>query len=245
MKNIIFLCIALFCLSCEQNSDSINTGDFSTNGQGGSLARFSLKDNYLYTVDEFDLNVFSLENPGKPVQVNTQSIGLAIKTLFSYEDYLYIGSRNGMFIYDVQNPEFPNKLSEVQHFTACDPVVANEKYAFVTLQNSSGCGGSVNQLEVYDVTDVTAPILINTRRLSFPKGLGLYGNYLIVCDDKIKVFDITDPENSKLVSSLDTEAFDVIIQGNLLIAIGETGLYQYQLNKLDMTNIKNLSTIRI
>lgn len=244
MKKIILIILAIFCISCSQETtDADVSNNFNTDGKGGSLARFTLKGDYLYTVDEFDLNVFNISDPDQPVFVNKQVIGFAIETLFGYKDYLYIGSQNGMFIYDVKNPEFPKQLSAVQHFTACDPVVANDTHAFVTLQNSSGCGGTVNQLEVYNVEDVTKPILVNTRRLTFPKGLGLYKNYLILCDDKIKVFDISDPENSVLVTSLDRLAFDVIIQDDLLIAIGEKGLYQYQLNPSQIDHIETLSSI--
>ncbi|GAA0872101.1 hypothetical protein GCM10009117_12480 [Gangjinia marincola] len=238
--------MAALIVSCSNDSDSSSLAEGpSSDGQGGSMARFALKGDYLYTVDEFDLNVFNIQDATDPVKVNSQNIGFAIETLFSYKDYLYVGSRNGMFVYSVDNPEFPEQLSAVQHFTACDPVVANDTHAFVTLQNSSGCGGTVNQLEVYDITDTTNPVLINTRSLSEPKGLGLYGNYLFVCDDEIKVFDITDPSASVLVASINKNAFDVIIQNDLLIAIGENGLYQYALNPNDVSDISALSVINI
>ncbi|MGB7395711.1 MAG: hypothetical protein WA913_15090 [Pricia sp.] len=219
----------------------------TTDGQGGSLARFALKGDYLYTVDDANLNVFSITNGREPVKTNSVSVGFRIETLFSYKDYLYIGSRDGMFIYGLERPEFPTQLSSVQHFTACDPVVANDTHAFVTLHSETFCGNNINVLEVYDVTDVTNPMLLNSRNLAYPKGLGLYGNYLFVCDDEIKVFDVTDPTDSQLVTSLNRSAFDVIISNNLLIAIGESGLYQYQLSIDADTGVKatELSTIAI
>ena len=124
-------------------------------------------------------------------------------------------------------------------------MVANENYAFVTLWSDLGCGGIVNQLEVYDVRDVLNPVLVNVRELTFPKGLGLYNDYLIVCDDEIKIFDVSDPATSTLVHSIDRFAFDVIIQGDLLIAIGESGVYQYQLDSTSITNTTELSAISI
>lgn len=219
----------------------------TTDGQGGSLARFALKGDYLYTVDDANLNVFSITNGREPVKTNSVSVGFRIETLFSYKDYLYIGSRDGMFIYGLERPEFPTQLSSVQHFTACDPVVANDTHAFVTLHSETFCGNNINVLEVYDVTDVTNPVLLNSRNLAYPEGLGLYGNYLFVCDDEIKVFDVTDPTDSQLVTSLNRSAFDVIISNNLLIAIGESGLYQYQLSIDADTGVKatELSTIAI
>lgn len=227
-KHLSILLTSLLILGCESDSNS-ETQAPNSDGQGGSLARFTLQGNYLYTVDDFELNVFNVANTDDPVKVNSVPIGFNIETLFGYKDYLYIGSQTGMFIYSLENPEFPQQLSSVEHFTACDPVVANDTHAFVTLHSDTFCGNDINVLEIYDVTDVTSPILLNSRNLTFPRGLGLYGDFLLVCDDEIKVFDISIPAESKLVTSIKRSAFDVIIRNDLLIAVGEAGLYQYRL----------------
>lgn len=245
-KYIYLLVLSVFALGCDSESSdkaSVPTID----GQGGSLARFILKGNYLYTVDNFDLNVFNIADTKDPVKVNTVPIGFAIETLFGYKDYLYIGSQNGMFIYSLESPEFPQQLANVEHFTACDPVVANDTHAFVTLHSTQVCGNDLNVLEIYDVTNVTEPVLLNSRNLTFPRGLGLYGNFLFVCDDEIKVFDVSNPAESKLVTSIKRTAFDVIIRNDLLIAIGESGLYQYSLTtgSENGVTVTELSTISI
>ena len=131
-KIILFFIVTLFLLNCS--SDSTNSDQaYSEAGQGGSLARFVLKDNYLYTVDVYGLNVFNITNPEIPVKVNQVPISFNIETIFNLKDNLYIGSKNGMFIYNIANPENPTYVSDVQHFTACDPVVANLTHAFITL----------------------------------------------------------------------------------------------------------------
>lgn len=245
-KYLSILFILLTAISCDSDATS-NDSQSATDGQGGSLARFTLKGEYLYTVDDWGLNVFNITSTEDPVKVNSIPVGFNIETLFGYKDYLYIGSQNGMFIYDLENPEFPKQLAAVEHFTACDPVIANDTHAFVTLQSTSFCGNDINVLEVYDVTTITNPILLNSRNLTGPRGLGLYGNYLFVCDDEIKVFDISIPEESKLVTSINKYAFDVIIRDDLLIAIGSSGLYQYQLsnNTESGVEITELSTLSI
>jgi hypothetical protein len=238
------LILVLLLLSC----DADNSGDasaFSENGQGGSLARFALYVDYLYVVDDTNLNVFSIINKQEPLQVNTVPIGFNIETLFNYKNYLYIGSRNGMYIYNINNAEEPVYVSDVQHFTACDLVIANDTHAFVTLHTNIGCGTNINVLEIYDVTEVTNPVLISSRNLTQPIGLGLYNDYLFVCDDDVKIFDVSDPNDSQLVSSIDVNAFDVIINNGILVLIGENGLYQYSLDSNDITNISHLSTINI
>lgn len=245
MKKIIYSFLVIVTLSCSSDSDSGTFESALTDGQGGSLARFTILNDYLYTVDENELNVFNISDTSDPVFVNSVFIGFGIETLFNYKQYLYIGSTNGMFIYGISNPEQPNQLAAVQHFTACDPVVANENYAFVTLDTSLGCGTEISALEIYDVSNITQPILVSRRNMIAPKGMGLYGNYLFVCDDEIKIFDVSNPEDSLLVNSINREAFDVIIQNNLLFLIGNNGLYQYQLNSNDIENITELSTINI
>ncbi|GHC53172.1 LVIVD repeat-containing protein [Ulvibacter litoralis] len=247
MKKILYILgIALLGYSCTNDGTNESAMDSnSMDGQGGSLAIFAIYGDYLYTVDENDLTVFNISTAADPVQVNSVPIGFNIETLFGFGDYLYIGSQNGMFIYSIENPEFPEYLSDVQHFTSCDPVVANETHAFVTLWSDLGCGTSVNQLEIYDISDVLNPSLISVRELVFPKGLGFYGNYLFVCDDEIKVFDISDPENSVLVHNINRLAFDVIIRENLLIAVGSEGIYQYQLDPNNIENTVELSAIEL
>ncbi|WP_412561179.1 LVIVD repeat-containing protein [Winogradskyella sp. MIT101101] len=238
--------IALVLLGCSSDSTSSNDANtFSETGQGGSLARFALYVDYLYVVDDSNLNVFSITDRENPVQVNTVPIGFNIETLFNYKNYLYMGSRNGMYIYNIDNPETPTYMSDVQHFTACDPVVANETHAFVTLHTNIGCGVNINVLEIYDVTEITNPVLVSSRNLTRPIGIGLYGDYLFVCDDEVKVFDVSNPEESELVTSLDVNSFDVIINNGILVLIGENGLYQYSLDSSDITNINHLSTIDI
>ncbi len=246
MKKIYLLLvtICLIIVSCEDGDQNDSNGS-GTDGQGGSLATFALKGDYLYVVDNTYLNVFNISTPESPVQVNREYIGFEIETLFGFKDYLYIGSRRGMFIYSLEKPEFPVELSSVEHFTACDPVVANDTHAYVTLHSVRDCTtGNLNVLEIYDIQNITEPVLISTRNLIQPKGLGLYGNYVIVCDDEIKIFDISDPKESKLVNTIDKEAFDVIIKDDMLIAIGRQGVYQYSLeNKINGVQYSELSSI--
>lgn len=246
MKKLVFLFLTtIFIAGCSPDGSNSATNEMmgTADGQGGSLARFAMLGDYLYTVDEYGLNVYNIATPTDPVFVNSVPIGFRIETLFNYKEYLYIGSQNGMFIYSVANPEAPAYLSDVQHFTSCDPVVANATTAFVTLWSEQDCGTNINQLEVYDITDVVNPVLLSTRNLNSPKGLGLYGNYLFVCDDEIKVFDVSDPSNIAFVHNINKIAFDVIIRDNLLIAIGENGVYQYQLNANNITETSELSII--
>jgi len=244
MKKYIFLFAISILFSCSSDNNSSNADSQNeSSGQGGSLASFTIVNDYLYTVDDSSLNIFSIVNNEQPSKVNDIPIGFRIETIFNYKEFLYMGSTMGMYIYSLENPEAPVYKSEVQHFTACDPVIANDTHAFVTLHSETICGNNINILEVYDVTNVLQPFLVSSRNLSSPKGIGLYGDYLFVCDDDIKIFDVSNPNEMVLVSSIDKNAFDVIIKDNLLIVIGENGLYQYSLDILNIENIQSLSSI--
>lgn len=238
MKNIKLHFIAfVFCVLSCSSDDSFKGDDIKGDGQGGSLAIFALSGNYLYTVDNVKLNVFSLLDESQPVKVNDVTIGWEIETLFANGNHLFVGSRNAMYIYSIENPEAPVLLSQAQHFSACDPVVANDTHSFVTLHSNGICGNAINALMVYDTSNLTSPQLIHQQNLVSPKGLGLYGNYLFVCDDVIKVFDITNPEYPTLSKSLNVNAFDVIIRGNEIFVIGENTLRRYRLNPDDIQDI--------
>lgn len=246
MKKIIsILTIALLIVSCS----SEESDQESSTGKGGSLSRFVILGDYLYVADHTNLNVFQIADPKNPIKAGSASIGFTsnIETLSSYGDYLFVGSQNGFFIYDIyKDPEKPKKLTEVQHFKACDPVVANETHAYITLHTSNfECGNDLNQLQIYDVTNVEKPVMINQKNMTSPKGLALYNDYLFVCDDEVVIYDISNPAKINVVTSINREAFDIIIRGDLIILIGDTGLHQYSLDQNDIKKINLLSSIKI
>lgn len=231
-------------LSCSSDSQDSSAAPSSSDGTGGSLARFTLVGDYLYTVDKENLNVFNVSNTEDPEFVNNKFIGFEIETLFSFEEYLFVGSRLGMFIYDISDPINPLKLAEVSHFRSCDPVVSTGDYTFVTLHTNAACVGNLNQLEVYDTTNPLNPVLKATIGMDRPIGLGVYQNYLLVTDaGVVRIFNIDNPEIPDLIGGIQQDGFDVIVLGNRLFVIGETSLVQYKLNPDDILDYTELSTI--
>lgn len=246
MKAITYLLVFSFLFSSCSNDSSNDSAGFSNNGsgQGGSLARFVVVDNYLYTVGDQLLNVFDVSETDTPVYITQTFIGFEIETLFAKGDFLYIGSRLGMYIYDISNRQSPQRLSEVSHLRSCDPVVSSGDHSYVTLHTNATCIGQVNQLEVYDTTNPRNPILLHVRNMARPIGLGLYNNYLFVTDQgQVAILDVTTPATPILVNSIPVDGFDVIIRNNQLIVVGERELKQYQLNPQDIMDIQELSTI--
>lgn len=244
-KYFNILAISLLSLACSKDSSSGSSYSSSPDSVGGSLATFTLKGNYLYVVDNNNLNVFSVENPENPSKVNSVYVGFRIETLFPLNDYLFIGSQRGMYIYSLENPESPKKLSNYQHFTACDPVVANATNAYVTLHSTSDCGNNLNVLQVYDVTDLKNPKKIHERNLTLPRGLCLLSDqYLAVCDNDLKFFSIENPSEPILKHNINKKFKDLIFYKNTLFAFGERQITQYGFTSLsDVKTIYEISTI--
>ncbi|CAM4204162.1 LVIVD repeat-containing protein [Gillisia hiemivivida] len=242
MKKVILLCLSIMLFGCSADGD--NSPASSVDGIGGSLARFSLVGDFLYTVDDQSLRIFDISNPALPTFVGTKQIGFDIETLYSLDEYLFVGSRLGMFIFDISDPKFPLQLSKVEHVRSCDPVVSSGDFTYVTLHTNAVCIGNINQLEVYNTQDLLRPELITTITLDRPIGLGLYGNHLLVTDkDVVRIFDVTNPAQPDLVGGIEEDAFDIIIRNNDLFVIGEKSLSQYQLNPEDIEDIVFKSSI--
>ena len=169
-----------------------------------------------------------------------------IETIYPFGNSLFIGSSDGLFIYNIDDPASPSQKGSFVHARACDPVVSDGEHAFVTLRSGDACAGNADQLDVIDVSDLANPHLVKTYPLSNPKGLGKDGDLLFVCDadEGIKVFDAADVNQLKLVNQIkDLEAFDVIPWGGRLMVSATDGLHQYDYS--DHTNIKLLSRIQI
>lgn len=214
-------------------------------GQGGSLARFKIVTDYLYTVDSHSINVFNIENLDSPEKLESVYAGFDIETIFNLGDNLFLGSRSGMYIYDISSPSKPVSVSEFQHGTACDPVVADENYAYVTLRGGNSCGATESELLIIDINNLSSPSLVKSYAMDGPYGLGIKGNKIFVCDGDsgLKVYDKTDVENLVALNHFkDINTFDVIPLEKSLLMIGEEVLYQYEYLE---NEIKLMSTLSL
>jgi len=227
---------------------AIAPGSGSGLGVGGSLARFTLSGDHLYMLDGADLQTINVTSDHNPVAAKRETISWDIETIFPYKNNLFIGSSTGMHIYSISEPESPTKISTYSHVQSCDPVVVDDKYAYVTLRSGNTCAGQVNQLEVIDIQNLSNPQLLTTYQLTNPHGLGVDGETLFVCDgiDGLKAFDVSDVYSitqNMLAHYKDINATDVIPFNNILIMIGSDGIFQY--DYADPKNIKLLSSISV
>jgi len=220
----------------------------SGTGFGGSMARFGIKDKVLYIVDQNTLKVFDISNKTSPAKMGDFYPGWNIETMFLSGDNMFLGTTTGMIIYDISNPLVPASRVFFNHATSCDPVIVDDTLAYVTLRSGTNCGGTVNCLDVVNIKNINAPSLLSTFSMTNPHGLGKSGDLVFICDGNagLKIYDASDPKTlgNKLIFSYPSiNAYDVIPIGNLLVMIGDDGLYQY--NYSNIQNITLLSKIEV
>lgn len=231
MKRIVLILLTGAVLSLHGcgNTDGYMDSPASSS-KGGSMARFTIVGDWLYTVNDSNLRTVSLKDPRRPEPTSDYGewIGGGIETIFSLGDKLFIGSQNGMYIYSLKLPEAPEHMSASWHTRSCDPVVAANKFAFVTLNSALGtrCGNSSNELLIYNIEDPTAPRLVTSKRMTSPRGLAVDwdARMLFVCDDyMVKAYAIdTDAKDPLEAVFSSTElgriaAYDCIVAQSAIV----------------------------
>jgi hypothetical protein len=217
------------------------------NGAGGSMARFAIMGNYLYTVDVQDLKVFDIADPANPVLKSKVPVGFEIETIYPFKDKLFIGSTSVVHIFSVTDPEKPEKLSTAispQVLRRCDPVVAKDTVAFATLRTNGPCGGNASILAVYDIKDITNPVQKGSYTVNEPYGLGYADSALYVCDrGGLTVFNIENAYTPQLRHHFnDNWYLDVIPFNNQLICQVQDGLILYDITRrMHPTLIKKIN----
>jgi hypothetical protein len=233
------------CNNCEFYSANasgipgIKAGNSS--GTAGSMAAMVIMNNYLYAISEMhSLGIVDITNPSSPKLDSSFFAGFDLETIYPFEDKLFLGSKQGVYIYDVSNPQLPTPAGTFTHGTACDPVIADGDYAYVTLHAGTFCGGSANELDVVNVADMTNSTLAGTYNLLKPTGLSKDDNLLFVCDSiNVKLFDAKDPSDLKQVQTINCKSpYDAIASNNTLLVVAADGLYQY-----DYSNINNIKAL--
>lgn len=214
-------------------------------GKGGSMARFTIMNNRLYTVSDSDLDVLNISNAADPRHVNRINAGSNIETIYPFKNKLFIGSRSGMFIYNVSNPDVPVRAGQFNHVTSCDPVIADDEYAYVTLRSGTACQGFTNELDIVKLNNLADPVLQKVYPMVNPHGLSKDGNLLFICDGRagLKIYSAASIMNLQPVKTISMEAYDVIAYEKTALVVAKDGLYQYDYTNL--ADIRLLSKISI
>lgn len=240
--NSLLVAVLLLLAACSKNNSSTGTTSFNggnTTGQGGSMARFTIVGHHLYTVDGRSLRVFDISNPSLVQLKNSQLLGWDIEAIFPFRNKLFIASNTAMYLFNINNPEQPVQESYVQHLTGCDPVVANDSVAYLTIHGGNRCGSNINELQVYDIRNVAYPQFITRIPMNRPMGLGMKDTVLFVCDDQagIRLFSISNPYAPRTMYVVAGDAVhDVIPMDTTLVGMMPQGLAIYDIRNLNQVS---------
>ncbi|MEM6347789.1 MAG: hypothetical protein AAF927_28125 [Bacteroidota bacterium] len=232
------------------NTRSINP---ATPGIAGSMSRFALADDHLYVVSPNQLRVFDANNCEAPALVSEQDLfsGGEAEMVTTGPGLVLVGGTSGVDVFDTQDPSNPSFLSRYEHVTACDPVILDGQYAYLTLRNGRGerCGQNfTNQLDVIDFSNPRMPSTLTTFPMTNPHGLGKDGNLLFIADGNagLRIFDAENPlriGGNEIAHFSGMQGYDVIPANGTLILVGEDGIGLYDYT--DAKNIKPLSSILV
>ncbi len=218
-------------------------------GTGGSMARFMLNEDYLYVIAvPVRLKTVDIKTPANMAVIDSIDVPRNMETLFRLENNLFVGTTTGMLIFDLVNPKKPVQISSYDHITACDPVVVDGQYAYVTLRTGNMCNNGQNLLEVIDISSIKNPYLVKSYPMFNPHGLGTDGDLLFICDGAagLKIYDKSNPLaiiTSQVAHYPDFDTYDVIPMDGILMLVGKGGIYQYDYS--DPENIVQISHITI
>ncbi|MFT3753143.1 MAG: hypothetical protein QM800_09790 [Paludibacter sp.] len=229
-----------------EDAIAMNSVQGSNTGINGSMSRFTIYNDHLYSVINNQMNIFDLtgSEPKKAAE-NTYLWG-NVETIFSYKDNMFMGTPTGMLIFSVKNPLKPEYQSSITHAYGCDPVVVDNDLAYVTVRSGNNCGQNTNELFIVDVKDVKSPKQLVSYNMTNPKGLGIDNSKLFLCDNGLKIYTITEPQklmSNQIAHFTNMDGFDVIAHNNIVMLIAEDGIYQYDYSNTG--SIKFLSKIPI
>jgi hypothetical protein len=245
-NNTIYPAYLNSCANCYTfAASSVPSQSGAVVATNGSLARFSIINNFLYAVGNNNLLAFDISQPFAPDFTSSVLVDWHVETIYPLKDKLFVGTNNGMYMYDVQaSPSNPTLIGQFVHARGCDPVIADDDYAYITLNDSSACLGFYNELQIVNIKDMSNSFMVSSYQFTHPMGLSKDGNNLFLCDDKdgLKVYNATDPTNLLLLKQLkDAEVYDVIAENGLAIVMAKDGIYQY--NYADLNNIHLISKL--
>jgi hypothetical protein len=228
MKKYLLFILITACIASSCSKEGVSSDSAGGNSTGGSMARFTLVGNYLYTVNQQNLKTFDVSNPAAPTLQSTVDVGPDIETIFPFKGNLYIGSSTAVYLYSLANPAKPERSSSATYIIRSrDPVVANDSLAYSAIRSINAGGSLLN------VIDIRNPKAISIRmQLPFTEalyGLGIADSALYLCrhSSGLQVFSISDslayrPISRKVVNDSETY-YDVIPSGNRLYTWIEGG----------------------
>jgi len=234
------LCVAfVFILeSCCCDPEPVN------NYQPQQQGFFTITDNSIYALNNELLKIYTLDSgvihfkASVALQRNNQNDGKALSATGS----TVIA---GETLYNASMHENQLQGTNVNYYSACDPIIFKNNFAFTVSRSGSECYG-YDELRVIDISDPTSPNSVFNLYLETPYSLAIDGDVLFTIGgmNGLKVFDIQDPTKPTLIKDYpDIDGTYVSAESGIVIVRNSNSLEQYDYS--DINDLKLLSTLSI
>ena len=238
--------------SHDFSAPTLSQGNLYSGTRGTPATCFSLYDNYLYAVANYQVNILDLSGEKPEKAAENVFIGNA-ETVFSYRDKLFVGTPSELAIYSVEDPLHPVFYSQIMHvYSNCNPFAVDGDWVYVTIHSGNLCGQNTDQLKVFDISDARSPEEVASYDMNRPKGLAINNGMLFLCDAGLKIFNAGDPTsllNNPFTYYTQVDGYDLAFFDNILLVIADNGLYQYDYSEDaihgNRGNIRLLSVVPI
>lgn len=230
----IFVLVALW--GCYAEDDLFGTG-LGVSCQEEHPVRLAIRGEYLYSMGVTGFKTMELAGESVTELFSVPEI-YGMETMFVQGDYLFVGMQSGMLIYSIENPD-PVYLTTNYNLTACDQLVVNGKFMYVTYRVGTTCHpDSVNKLVALNLSDVSSPQNTAAIEMEWPVGLALFDKYLYVGEGAkgLKKFDLSDPFIPQVDSFyVNIPCLDLMVQDSRLIISDGQSVYQYAVEGESLT----------
>ena len=229
--------------SCQKNQESAMMNYSGVDMSNvGNVSRFAIVGSYLYVIDNVKLKFIDISTPEEPKDVSEQTIVFEGESIFGSYSNIFIGSKNGLYIYDISNAGAPTFISLFTHSNACDQVKEDNDYLFISSKKSELCPENANELKIVDISNIREPQVEKVYPLTEPAGLSLNEGKLYICDgNELKTFDSSDVLQIEMQNSIKkTGCMDIIYDKSALIVTSESGITQYDISNGELEELSHL-----
>jgi hypothetical protein len=234
------LCVAFaFMLeSCCCDPGPVN------NYQPEQLGFFTITGNSIYALNNKLLKIYTLDSgvihfkTSVVLQGSSQNDGKALAATGS----TVIA---GETLYNASLHDSQLQGTNVNYYSACDPIIFKNNFAFTISRSGSECYG-YDELRVIDISDPASPNSVFNLNIETPYGLAIDNDMLftIAGNNGLKVFNIQDPANPTLIKDYpDIDGTYVSAESGIVIVRNSNSLQQYDYS--DINDLKLLSTLSI
>ena len=203
---------------------------------GHPIMNIDVEDDHALVVEQHALRIFDISNPEEPALVGTYGGFYAATDVQARGDTVFITEYlYNVIILDISTPEQPQFVSSLEGYNT---------YAIALSGSIVYLGLAENGLRALDISDITHPTVIwacdsiaGNNDDIIVAGSALH----VVGPIHYTIFDITDPANPSLITSLPTGATRLDVYGNYTY-LGRPGSYPDREDKVEIIDIHDLTS---